>query len=231
MASIEGALVGHLVRESLESVLESSVASALIFEALSESGEQGLPTEAEPLKRFLTSAIQPRLEERLGPTTAETVVSQLHALVDSALARPARRPSQLPTASQRVDQGPVRVLVVASTPALANRLQAALGPELCASYLAPTAEMCARVLGGLRPPIVIVDTTGDLPFPLDALVALMRREKVLLLVWGSDSENGKRVLDVLAGPRGTTVGLRPDDGAEPLMDYVLSRSAQPEPEP
>lgn len=228
MSSIEGALVAHLVRESLESVLEPAVASALLFEALSESGEQELPMEAEPLKGFLTNILAPKLAERLGPRMAEDAVAQLHAIINSALVRPQRRPSQLPTANQRVDQGPVRVLVVASTPLLANRLQAALGPEVFASYVAPTAEACSRILGGLRPPIVIIDATCDLPFPLDELVGLLRRREVLLLVWGADSETGERVTEVLGGPQTSTIGLRVLDGAEHLMDYVLSRSAQSE---
>lgn len=226
MSSIEGALVAHLVREALDGVLAPTLASALVFDALAATGGEELPTEAEPLKSFLTSALQPRLSEHLGARMAASLVDQLHTLVDSALGGTPQRKSLGRTANQDVDEGPVRVMVIASEPMLTNRLLAALGPDNITAYRAPTADLAAQILGGLLPPIVLVDALSPLPFSLEELVGLMRSSDALLLVWGSDCELGKRLLEILGGPHGSAVGLRPSDGSGPLMDYVLSRRAQ-----
>jgi len=209
-----------LIRETLEGVVTPARASAILLEALSDIGRDAVPNERPSLEAFVEGSLAPRLRESIGDG-AEPVLATLSMFIDRAFGPEPARPSQIPTSNRRLAEGPVRLLVVSSTASLCRRVRSALGEDMVSAYYGPAREVCARIMAGLRPPIVVVDATEPFPFEPLQIAESLRAPDALVVVWGTEGERGSTLHDRLAAAGSRVIGLDSRSGAEPLMDDIL----------
>jgi hypothetical protein len=212
----------HLVREALEGLLAPDVVSVVLLEALAEGPPAGEdPTASDA---FVAGPLARALRASLSADTTEDVLDAVRTHLGAVLGRrsPAR-PSQAPTANVPPERGPVRVVVIAWRDRLVNGLLGALGPDVVAPYFAPDASVAARMIGSLRPPIVLID--GADPLEDDHVRAATEAGDALVLVWASRQPGGQRALERLAPSVSHLVALPHPGGGELLVDYVRARRA------
>ncbi|MCB9591732.1 MAG: hypothetical protein H6719_03275 [Sandaracinaceae bacterium] len=226
----------QLVRETLEGIVEPSVATSVLFESLSRWG-RGVPKGAEQVLELVQGPLRELLTHRLGPEAEPalaTLVAQLTALASDDLGDfevdiefdddPVGEDAAM-TAQMQAVSVPVVVLVVAGYREFANRLNAAIGRERVHTITIGDVEELRRTAFSANPQIVVVDSAQPAAIrPSDLARALKGLpDRVISFVWGEDTSYG-RELRVRADQLDATVlYLARNEGIEPLLDLVLSR--------
>lgn len=223
----------RLIRETLEGVLHPSTASTLLFESLAaHSG--GFPKTHEEILSLVRGPLAERLEERLGQDMAQSVLDQLGAMLAAIAptpgARPVRRrPSRHDEQTRNVELSAetLPVFVLSGSRSFAEKLSAALGPNVMTGVHAGDAAMLRERLDQIPPAFVLVNGS-DFPAiePRELVDELAELPTELVkAVWGADLPYG---MSVIAEAQERGVQLTPFDRAEgmaPLMDMIRSRRA------
>lgn len=139
--------------------------------------------------------------------------------------RAARSTEGPTTASLQKLPEAVPVLIVASSFALAYRLEAALGPTHVATETVDDLRRLRVAVRELRPRVVVVDAI-DAPALEPALLAEdIALPGVVCVVWGREMAYAKRVHDALDALEALGVSIARKDGIEPVVDLVRSLRA------
>jgi len=217
----------RLIRETLEGVLHPATASSVLFDALQEAG--GVPGSPEDVQALVRGPLTRRLVERLGEETTQSLLDQLELMLRAIVAAPKvrKRPSRHEDATRSVELSSetLPVYVLASSRAFADKLAAALGPNIMSAVLVTDDAMLADRLETVAPAFVLLDASD---FPAIDPGALATRlagvaTDVVKAVWGADLPYG---MAALAAAQEQGLALTPFDrreGIEPLMDMIRSR--------
>ncbi len=188
-----------------------------------------MPSDAIELASFVEGPLLSALRDRVDPSCTRQVFGAVHEILATAVAptqthRVPRTWADEATASVSVLDAPVPVLIIASGPRLAVRLNAALGPDRVHVRSKGTRVAIEDALpDGVL--VVIVDAT-DVPLirPEELLDVLQgAAHDMTLVVWGDDLAYGRRVLDISRRMNRACSGLRLADGMESMLDLILSR--------
>lgn len=242
----------RVIREALEAVLSPSLTSAILFEAMDQSG--AVPQSTEDLRVLVRGALARALATRLGEAQARQVVAEIEdRLVEVSSSGMKLRPDveveieldpdEVAAAIEHFDDqttqyrrnnedttttiptgpDPVVVAVVAASKSFASRLSIALGPR----RVSPAA---VRSLGDLtdmavEPPIVLVDATDFPSIEPSALVESLASmpSTTLRVVWASELPYGRRLVGELERAAVPCTPLDRKEGIEPLLDMVRAR--------
>ena len=225
----EPAILAKL-RETLEASLSPREAARVLLEALSQWGAR-IPSEMDELAAFASGPLRETVRARVDGARATRALGAIDDLLDTASVPTAEHDIPIEwedeaTHELRALESAVPVLVLASRSALADRLDAALGPDLVEVRAEGSAVRLERSLES-APAVVIVDASDPIGLPADALYARLVRlsATTTTIVWGAELDYG-RALTVLADLGGRhVVGLRTADGLEGVLDLVLARRA------
>lgn len=133
-----------------------------------------------------------------------------------------------PTLVMAGDEGSgeaIRVMVIARTARLAQRIRAAFGGHRVSVSFSGRVEDCAERIESFAPSIVIVDgqDAADIR-PHDVAQLLVNApEAVLVLVWASDQPWGSAAVGSLRSSGATFAPVPRSAGVEPMLDYVRAR--------
>jgi hypothetical protein len=120
---------------------------------------------------------------------------------------------------------PLRVLIVARTARLAQRIRASFGGHRVTVSFSTTVEDCAQKLDNFVPDVVIVDAQDAARIePIDLAVRLTGgAEGKLVVVWSSDQPWGSAVARNLDKKNVTLAAVPRATGVEPMLDYIRAR--------
>lgn len=217
----------RLIRETVEGVLHPATASSVLFEAMQEMG--GVPASPEGLVALVRGPLARRLAERLGEDMTQVLLDQLAIVLDAVAKPQRRRPSRHdePTRHVELSSETLPVFVLAGTRAFAEKLSAALGPDVMTAVLATDEATLATRLDQIAPGFVLLDASDFPAIEPDALAVRLTPLPldVVKAVWGADLPYG---MAVLAAAHQRSLVLTPFDrreGIAPLMDMIRSRRA------
>ncbi|MFK7990274.1 MAG: hypothetical protein AB8I08_29910 [Sandaracinaceae bacterium] len=226
----------RVLRRTLEEALDTDVASTVLFEALGESAT-GVPRTRDevlfvvqgPLREVLTrrlDAVQAerlvhRVEHQLSPAEPVTLEMPLEDLASEGRREDAT--ATVPTSAA------VPVLVVASGPAFAVKLELALGERRVSPRTASDPASLEDALGDATPALMIVDATSP-PTLSDTIV--IRAGHTLptttaCVLFGVELPYGRRLLKSIDAQDRPWVTLERREGVAPLFDLVRSRRRSP----
>jgi len=135
-----------------------------------------------------------------------------------------KRPTLVMAGEESVGDA-VRVMVVARTARLAQRIRAAFGGHRVSVSFSGRIADCSERLEQFAPSIVIVDgqDAADIR-PVDlAQVLTDSPEAVLVLVWASDQPWGSAAVSSLKNSGATFAPVPRSAGVEPMLDYIRAR--------
>lgn len=213
----------RLLRESLEGSLEPTLAHAVLFEALENRGGDPPQTRAE-LEAWVEGDLASALEGRLGTALSRAALADARAVVAQIPEAPGRTRGDA-TANIPLDDAPVLVVVVSTSPSLAMRLSAAMGPERVTPTTARTqAELDAR-LATFTPALVLIDAADFASIEPSGLAAACAKlpKTTIRIVWGADLPFGGAVLRALSAANASPTPVDRREGFDPLLDLVRSR--------
>jgi hypothetical protein len=208
----------RLLRETLEEELPEGIAAAVLFRALADWGAR-VPSSFGEVLQLVDGPLAAALAERLGAARADALRGALERRL-----RLAERPTDTVAAPEpwRFDEATTRALpklgravglrVASGTPTLAALVAASLGPD--------------RVRGasaGETDALFLVDAT-DPPDWSEAEVLAAAGRAALTLLWGADTDAGRRLAARLAREGVEHLGFDTAHGVEPLLDVVRSRA-------
>ncbi len=227
----------RIIREALEAVLSPSLTSAVLFEALEESGD-GIPQSHEELRALVRGTLSAVLERRVGAAQASHVLSEIEArLLDDGTSSVQIRPSPeardagsgpfaredeatttIPTA-----RDPVTVVVVAGSRSFASRLSVALGPRRVAPITVATVDDMARL--SVEPAVVVVDSSDFAAIDPTGLARALGTLSATTLrtIWGSDLPYGRTLVAAMSRAGVSCTALDRREGIDPLLDMVRAR--------
>lgn len=225
----------RIVRRTLEDVLETRVASAVLFEALSASGKQVPQTLAEVLA-VVRGPLRHALEKRLDASDADQIVARIVGELVPVYEEPRTveqpldelaaetRDDEATTAYTTADSA-VPVLVVAAGRGFTSRLAMALGDGRVAPFQVGDERALAIALTESAPPIFLIDAS-DFP-SIDAINLLATAERLpattACVLWGADLPYGRTLARTIAAQKRQWVVLELRGGIAPLLDLVRSR--------
>lgn len=223
----------QVIREALESLLEASVASTVLLEALGHlPDDQDLPTDARALLEFAEGPLRQTLQHHVGGSQTDLTLDSLNHILGTALrAVAAGQPEQAKEASGAKTQalpdnvGPTRLLVVARSERMLNRIKAAVGAHRLAAAASSDIGRTATLRQALSPDIIVVDGQ-DAPNidPLDLAADLTNcGEHQVVVIWANDQPWGNAVSGALKRQGCEFAACPRSAGMEPLVDYVRSR--------
>jgi hypothetical protein len=210
----EPAVIG-ILREALEGELPDSMASRVLFAALSAWGGRVPGTFVEvldvvqgPLRQVLAAelggdrarAVVRTLENRL--RFSEMPTGLVATLPKGAFEDP-------PTAAIPKAAGPVSLKVIAKTPTLAALVVSVLGP--------------ARVMVTDEPAILLIDAS-DPPGAWAADLEARAKQSTLTVVYGTDLPEAAPLLSRLHAAGVSYLGFSTAHGAAPILDLIRSRA-------
>lgn len=220
----------RMVRESLEAVVAPSIVSTVIFEALEQAGGQ-LPNGSEAVREFADGALRQALASRIGDD-AHSICDDVIAMLETISPRTPnsadiRREFEV-TREVVIDDHPVFVIVIAGTGALADRLQAALGPNVMAVIPATSMEQLHDHLAIAAPKVVLLDAADFANIEPDPLALVLEQLPATTVrgIWGADLPYGAAVLRALSNRGSPATPLDRREGIAPLLDLVRSRRGQ-----
>ena len=143
---------------------------------------------------------------------------------DAEQAEAEKRPT-LVMAGERAEGESIRVMVIARTARLAQRIRAAFGGHRVSVSFSGTIEGCAERLESFAPSIVIVDgqDAADVPASEVAQLLIDAPAALLVLVWASDQPWGSAAVSSLRRSGATFAPVPRSAGVEPMLDYVRAR--------
>ncbi|MEZ4337399.1 MAG: hypothetical protein R3B82_12320 [Sandaracinaceae bacterium] len=220
------------MRETLEGVVEPSVATSVLFESLSRWG-RGVPKGPEQVLELVRGPLRELLERRIGPEAEPalaTLIAQLEELVGSddlevEIDLDDPEADQAMTAQMYAVSVPVVVLVVAGYREFATRLVMALGGERVHTLTVGDIEELRRTTFSANPQIVVIDAAQPAAIrPADLARAILGLpDRVISFVWGEETSYGRELRVRIDQLGASTLYLDRTEGIEPLLDLVLSR--------
>lgn len=222
------------IREILDQALPRGQAPKTLFAALAAWGPR-VPASASELAAFAAGPLKDALGDQLAGGALKKALAALDEVVATASAPTADREipievevpiewSEEPSTSLlRTVAGPVPVLVVARSTALALRLRLALGPETIDLEVRSDRASVERALTA-GPVLVVIDASDEASIAVEPLAdALAHATKTSTIVWGAERPAGQRLVDA-AEARGLAVaGLATSEGIGAIFDLVVSR--------
>jgi hypothetical protein len=232
---VSAAILDRL-REKLDEALPRGDSARTLFEALARWGPR-VPADERELASFVHGTLKSELEGRLQRLPLKRLLDELDQVLTTAEALTAdheipieideapRWRDEVSTKAMRAITGPVPVLIVAGTGALAIRLRAVLGDDVIEVEARGDAAGVQRGLGA-GPALAIVDALDVTPIAIDTLAdAIVHATATKTIVWGSELAYGRRMIDA-ADVRGVDLsGVALADGFGAILDLVISRRA------
>ena len=229
----------QLVRETLEGIVEASVATSVLFESLSRWG-RGVPEGPEQVLELvrgpLTELLEVRLGGEAGPALAP-LVAQLEAI---ALGNPDEDEMDFDveidlddeepengamTAQMMAVTSPVIVLVVAGYPQFAHRLTAAIGIERVHAVTVGDVAELRHATFSTNPQIVVVDAAQPAAVRAAEMARALKAlpDATISFVWGEETQYGLELRVRLEQLESRALFLDRHEGIEPLLDLIISR--------
>ena len=222
------------LRETLEEALPRAEAARVLFAALERFGVR-IPADHAELVSFVHGQLQRELGKHLQGKPLGNLLAELDEVLHTADALTADREipieidewpqwrDEASTEAIRSIAGPVPVLVVASTGALAIRLRAVLGDEAIDVEARDERAGIERALGS-GPALAIVDALDVTRVDVDTLAkVLVHATRTQTIVWGSELPYGRRLIEA-SGVVGVEIaGVATSEGVGALLDRVLAR--------
>lgn len=213
----------QLIRESLAGLVAPDVASAVLLGALEEWGE-ALPSSQDDVLAFVRGPLFARVRARAGLESAREVVAHIERVlgVPPSEGGPSRRKrSNLTTVAGR-RTGTVRLVVVASSSGLAERLRVALGGEGLAVVTATEPGSTTALVTDLRANVVLFDARDAPLVPVDSFVEPLTSvpDDVVRIIWSSGEGSAERLFRALDERDVRVVSLDRREGVEPLLDLL-----------
>ncbi|RLB46303.1 MAG: hypothetical protein DRJ42_27975 [Deltaproteobacteria bacterium] len=225
MGLLEGESGLLLVREVLESAIESTTASAVLFDALEVDPSEHLPRSVDELFAFVRGPLRLVVGRRMKDGDPDQVIADIEAAIQSTLeGRPPRSLAGGATLEIHVGTGPVRVLVLSKSSGVAIRLRASLGGLQINVANAATPEEAAEVAGALDPEVVVIDAlapVGGVDEILDYVQTLPATTTTLL--WGEEQPIGRQIELRAVERRVNLTTVERAEGVDPVLDVIRSR--------
>lgn len=222
---VDGNTFVRLVRRGLEQVMAGDMSSVVVFECLERLPGEALPSQAREFHEFLYRRVFPALRERLGERSADLA---MQAIEKSIKAGPDDRSDSVRTTVKRepVD-GPVGVLMLSDSSALAVRMRAALGGDRVGVAVASTLPQAKVVSGRLVPQMFILDLDFLRGHSYEEVVEFIRTlpSAVSIVIWGSRIDAANKVGVLLRSHGRQPVGVSREVGIEPLLDMIRAQSS------
>ena len=219
----------RLIREALESVLAPTIASSVLFEALSASGGQ-LPSDTQACLALVHGPLREVLARRARASDAAAIIEDIERTLGALSPSPPPRKRDLEiTAAVPLGDEPVLVFVFAASAAFAQRLEAALGPLRVATVPCPDVEKMRKALRYAAPAVALLDAPDFPGIETHELAAELATLPVTSVraIWGADTPYGAAIMRELMerGAHPTPFDRR--EGIEPLLDLIRSRQGPP----
>ncbi len=211
--------VARLMREALERAVPADVASAVLFEALGESGIPGSSREA--MLAFVDGPVRAALLRRLGEREGSGLIEMVRMPIESATRVGARRREETPTRVARPIGLQPRAVVFDDGTGLGRRLLASFGMERLLIEIVHDGSEIASSAASL----VIVDAaTTSRADPIAIAKACLRfGPDALRIVHGAETPFGARVVEAFGATNQAVVPVRLDHGPVPLVELIRSR--------
>jgi hypothetical protein len=222
-----------LIREALEGFIAPEIATALIFDALSEA--QTPPASLHETREFVAGPLSQAVRRRLRPDDVTQVIRIMQGVIDAAIDRDGVDVEVEfdPTASSSgIDGGatkpmstmnmPVPVAVVAEGGSFADRLQLCLGDDRVYAFTVASPAALRKALFSHLPLLAVIDGSASEGADAEELADVLRGipDSVVPVLWAGETAWGERLR--AHAPR-RLVSLDRREGIEPLCDLVLSR--------
>lgn len=211
--------VARLLREALERVVPTDVASAILFDAL---GATGVPEPThESMIPFVEGPLREALLRRVGPRDTSGLLELVRMPIESSLRGSRNRREDTPTRHVAPMANQVRAVVFDDGTGLGRRLLAAFGGDrLLVEVVRDENELTARGAA-----LVIIDAStmeGTQPMAIAKACAWFE-PSTLRIVHGAETPYGVRMLQAFGATNQTAVPVRRDHGPLPLIELVRSR--------
>lgn len=211
--------VARLMREALERAVATDVASAILFEAL---GESGIPaSNRDAMLGFVDGPLRSALLRRLGEAEGSGLFAMVRMPIENATRIGAKRREETPTRLARpIGQQP-RAVVFDDGTGLGRRLLASFGMERMLIEIVRDGSEIASSTASL----VIVDAATSVGLdPMSIAKACVRfGPDALRIVHGAETPFGARVVEAFGATNQAAVPVRLDHGAAPLVELIRSR--------
>ena len=221
------------MREVLEGALAPEVATAAMFAALQRHGR--VPDSSASVLELCRGPLSEVLDSKVGSALRDQVIKRLEqVLVDGDMTGTdvpldvdvefEGEPSITMT-MPIVWREPVSVVIVASEPTFAARLEASLGAARVHAVWVRDEATLRRAMFSESPLLLLVDATAPPELDEASLAVTLRSlpDSVLTVVWGNDAVYGERLLPALDSTGVEAVDLSRMEGIGPLLDLILSR--------
>ncbi len=238
----------QLVRETLEGIVEPSVATSVLFDSLSLWG-RGIPQGASEVLELVRGPLRDMLHQRIGDEAGPALAILEAQLLSITSAEPSGgdpgdedlevdvelefdidldddddENDTLTAQMVAVDQ-PVIVLVVAGYREFAQRLTAAIGVDRVHTVTVGDVGELRHAAFSTSPQIVVVDAAQPAAVAPSELARALKAlpDATISFVWGEETQYGRELRSRLEQLAARSLFLARTEGIEPLLDLVLSR--------
>ena len=231
-----------VVRQTLEEVTSTEIATSVIFEALESWGAE-LPKDGADILRWSKGPLRDAMGRRLASDKVDRVIQRIHLAlgvedvpeltqieVDIDLADNIREEitqSDLTTKAiiPLTADETVSIVVVGNRPAFGAHLEASLGSGRVRVRTVSTESELRHASFSENPVLVVVDATTPSPLGIAELAAALDHlpEKTMRIWWGADSDFSQSALPILEESTDRLLELPLSEGIEPLLDLILAR--------
>ncbi|MBN8614969.1 MAG: hypothetical protein J0L92_30500 [Deltaproteobacteria bacterium] len=227
-----------LIREALEGLMAPEVATALLFDALAQTGEP--PRSLHEARSFVSGPLTSVMSRRVRPDDVTSILRLMHGAIDAAIDRDgvdvdveidslASASGEGSTETQQMSTiaRPVPVVVLAASASFSERLGLCLGEDRVYCSTVATAAALRKALFAQFPMLVVIDASSVGEVDADSVAEVVRGfpDGVVPVLWAGETPWGERLLSL--APRTASarnvVTLDRKEGIEPLCDLVLSR--------
>lgn len=224
----------QLVRESLEGILEPTVATAVLFDALSRWGK-GVPSSVGDVLELVRGPLTALLHARLGPEASRTTLAALEEQLLQIEALEGDLEVEIDFDDEDDDAAmtvqmvavahPVSVLVVADGGDFGARLTAAIGAERVYAHVANDVAALRHAVFSASPLIVVIDCAHPIGETAATIGQAIRRlpDAMLSVIWGEETPLGQGLRAEVGDLKTACLFLDSQGGIEPLHDLILSR--------
>lgn len=226
----------QVIREALEGVVETKIATEALFEALADYEPDEL-SDSDALNTMVTLHLHAALQKRVGASSAGAAIEHVSGQLSAILARPAAAADgDRPTLEWEMHStleimrgtGPVQLVVCAAGPRLAKHLMAAVGPTRVTTATVRNAYETKIVVDGMEPEIFVFDGAN---LPDDEPAALATAVKsassnMWIVVWSTDMPEERALLAAFEQQNVPATSFDREEGIGPLIDLIRSRGRQ-----
>ena len=231
----------RVLRKTLESALETTMASTVLFEALGVTGA-AVPETTDEVMSVVRGPLRSVLLNHLAPGDADLLIDRIEARLEATRKREDPQTLELPldalvpdeprsgdsTKSFPTAHRAVSVVVIAGSAAFAGRLRAALGSGRVAPIPTMGPETLMDVLGGDPPALIVVDAADISAISATSILSAAHTvpRTTACILWGADLPFGRSFALKIAAQDRPWVTLPLKEGIGPLLDLIKSRHRQ-----